>query len=64
MRNNHQQRRRRLRALKSGWRARHGSRLIWDPEIEPEYDRRFYACLWGNRDPAWGLLKRLDELGA
>lgn len=64
MRNENEQRKRRLRALKSGWRAQHGRRIFWDPEIAPEYRRRFYACLWGSLAPAWGLLEHLDGLGA
>lgn len=56
--------RRRLRALKSGWRARHQNRVHIDPEIAPEYNRRFYAALHRSEAPAFELLAHLDQLGA
>lgn len=55
---------RRLRALKSRWRARHQTGIRIEPEIAPEYKRRFYAALHGGGDPAYGLLAAFDELGA
>jgi len=57
----YQQSQRRLRALKAAYRAKHGSRLHVS-EDGAEYNRKFYAALWGHCGPAWGLLEHLDDL--
>lgn len=62
MSDDYQSSRQRVRAVESGWKAQHGPRVYWDPDLAPEYKRRFYGALYGHRGPAFRLLAHLEEL--